>query len=117
MARVQTSRVALEVDDQGYAGAIVVVVNPRDVTLYATPPVASARNTLHGPIVELAAQPPDGARVRVLVGSEPPLVAEITRQAVEALGLHEGRVVYGSFKASAVTTYPELRESGGAGRA
>ena len=117
MARVQTSGAALEVNDPGYEGGIVVVVSPRDVTLYDTPPLASARNTLHGPIVELAAEPPDGARVRVLVGSEPPVVAEITRQAVEALGLHEGRVVYGSFKASAVTTYPELQGGGGSGAA
>ena len=113
MVRVQTSGAVLDVNDQGYDGGIVVVVDPRDVTLYVTPPVTSARNMLRGPIVELAAEPPDGARVRAVLGSEPPIVAEITREAAEALGLHQGRVVYGSFKASAVTTYPELRGASG----
>ena len=58
-----------------------------------------------GPIVELAPEPPSGERVRVVLGTRPPLVAEVTREAVAGLGLREGMVVYASFKATGIRTY------------
>ena len=39
------------------------------------------------------------------LGTRPPLVAEVTREAVAGLGLREGLVVYASFKATGVRTY------------
>ncbi len=49
--------------------------------------------------------PPAGERVRVALRTSPPLVAEVTRQAVEALRLREGAWVYAGFKATGVTAY------------
>ncbi|HEY2824658.1 MAG TPA: ABC transporter ATP-binding protein [Gemmatimonadales bacterium] len=106
VAQVRTDRAVLEVADPGAGdGDVFVVVNPREVTLYTTAPSSSARNNFKGPIVELAAQPPDGDRVRVVLGTEPPLVAEVVQSTVASLGLTEGREVFAGFKATGVTTY------------
>jgi molybdopterin-binding protein len=40
--------------------------------------------------------------VRVSLATTPPLIAEVTREAVEALGLKPGLPVYASFKAAGV---------------
>jgi Molybdopterin-binding protein len=50
-------------------------------------------------------EPPFGERVRVVLGTRPPLVAEVTQAAVDRLGLAVGTQVYASFKATAVSTY------------
>jgi molybdopterin-binding protein len=58
-----------------------------------------------GPIVELVPEPPAGERVRVVLGTRPVLVAEVTREAVAALELREGVAVYATFKATGVSLY------------
>ncbi|MBK7368093.1 MAG: TOBE domain-containing protein [Candidatus Eisenbacteria bacterium] len=54
-------------------------------------------------IEELAPEPPHGELVRVSLAGDVPLIAEVTRGAVEALGLKPGAHVYASFKAAGVT--------------
>jgi molybdate transport system ATP-binding protein len=103
VARVRTPDGMLEVADPGDVRTVMVTVNPRDITLYTAPPTASARNQIRGRIVELSPQPPDGERVRVVLDSTPPLVAEVTRAAVVGLGLAEGQDVFAGFKATGVT--------------
>ena len=44
-------------------------------------------------------------RIRVALSTEPPLVAEVTRQALDALGVTEGSEVYAAFKATALEPY------------
>ena len=82
-----------------------MAISPREIVLSLEPPAGSARNVFRGPITELVPEPPFGERVRVGLGTQPPLVAEVTPEAVTALGLREGLVVYASFKATAVTSY------------
>jgi molybdate transport system ATP-binding protein len=89
----------LEPDD------VFLVVDPREITLHVTPPSSSAQNVFQGPVVELVPEPPFGDRVRVGLGTRPPLVAEVTRHAVETLGLREGTRVYASVKATAARAY------------
>jgi molybdate transport system ATP-binding protein len=84
---------------------VFVAVNPREITLYAAAPAGSAQNVFHGPVTELVPEPPFGDRVRVALGTRPPLVAEVTREAVNALGLREGLPVYAAFKATGVVSY------------
>jgi molybdopterin-binding protein len=55
--------------------------------------------------VELVPEPPAGERVRVVLGTRPMLVAEVTREAVTALRLQEGAEVFAAFKATGVTLY------------
>ena len=78
------------------------IVNPREITLTLERPAGTARNVFAGVIEELAPEPPSGERVRVSVLSTPPLIAEVTRQAVEALRLSPGTRVFASFKAAGV---------------
>jgi molybdopterin-binding protein len=82
-----------------------VTVDPRQITLHSHPPEGSAQNVFTGPILELAPEPPSGERIRVALGTRPPLVAEVTREAVAGLSLHEGMTVHASFKATGTRTY------------
>ncbi len=104
-ARVRTEHGEVSVVDPGGEGEVFAVVNPRDITLFRERPGGSARNSFQGKIVELAPEPPNGERVRVAIGSRPPLVAEVTEQAVASLGLREGGEVYASFKATSVEVF------------
>ena len=83
-----------------------VVVNPREITLSLERPAGTARNVFAGLIDELVPEPPAGELVRVSLATTPPLIAEITRQAVEALGLRPGMRVHASFKAAGVVVVP-----------
>jgi molybdate transport system ATP-binding protein len=84
---------------------LFVTVDPREITLHTHRPEGSAQNVFAGPILELAPEPPGGERVRVVLGTHPPLVAEVTRDAVQSLGLAEGITVHASFKATGIRSY------------
>jgi molybdate transport system ATP-binding protein len=84
---------------------VFVVIDPQEITLYASPPAGSAQNVFAGAILQIIPEPPFGDRVRVALDSRPPLVAEVTQRAVETLGLRAGVVVYASFKATAAHAY------------
>jgi molybdate transport system ATP-binding protein len=106
MARtVRTGDGELAVGGPGEPGDLFVTVDPGQITIHPHAPEGSAQNVFTGPIVELIPEPPAGERVRVVLGTEPVLVAEVTREAVAALALREGMVVYASFKATGVRTY------------
>ena len=80
-------------------------MSPREITLFRERPCGSAQNVFHGPIVELVPEPPAGERVRVVLGTRPMLVAEVTREAVAMLALRAGVEVYATFKATGVSRY------------
>ena len=105
VARVRTADGLLSVADPGVDGDVFITVNPQDITLYRERPATSAQNLFSGPVVEVVPEPPAGDRVRVVLGTTPPLVAEVTRQAVASLGLREGQQVFASFKATGVKAY------------
>ena len=105
VAHVRTADGMLAVADPGADGPIYLTVNPQEITLYSAPPAGSAQNVFRGPVIEIVPEPPAGDRVRVALGTSPPLVAEITRQAVAGLGLREGMPVYAGFKATGVKAY------------
>ncbi|MEP6574320.1 MAG: ABC transporter ATP-binding protein [Gemmatimonadota bacterium] len=105
LACVKTAGGLLRVVDPGGDEELFLAVNPREVMLSLDSPVGSAQNVMHGPIAELVPEPPFGERVRVIISTEPPLVAEVTRQAVESMALRPGRTVYAAFKATGVVTY------------
>ncbi len=86
-----------------------VVVDPRSITLYRSPPDGSARNLLRGDIVQII---PVGSgaqghiRVTLLVDALPlPLTAEVTRASVTHMGLQEGLSIYATFKAVEARAY------------
>jgi molybdate transport system ATP-binding protein len=84
-------------------GAVAAVVSPWDVAVSRERPGGSALNALAGPIVRLTTL---GNRVRVTVGSEPSVVAEITDESVGRLGLAAGAVVVATWKATGTRLVP-----------
>ena len=84
-------------------GAVLVAIRPASVTLHLTHPEGSARNVWATTVAETEGF---GDRVRVRLAGPVPLVAEVTAQAVEELGLRPGRDVWASVKATDVRAYP-----------
>jgi molybdate transport system ATP-binding protein len=90
-----------------------VVVAPHSITLHETAPSGSARNIVHGEIVNLlrlgssANDSSDGVvRVSIILDDGvSPLTAEVTEASVVRLKLHEGQSVYASFKATEASAY------------
>jgi len=105
LVRVRTKEGSLLLPDPGLRGDVFVTVNPRDVTLYLTPPVGSAQNIFHGEVTEVVPQPPDGERVRVVLRTRPPLVTEVTHAAAAALNLRAGAWIHAGFKATGTSVY------------
>ena len=107
ITEVTTSDGAVAVAASDHAGAeeLFVAVSPREITLYRTPPDGSARNLYRGRVVELVPEPPFGERVRVVLDTHPPLVAEVTRAAAAELELAEGQELFASFKATGAIAY------------
>jgi len=83
------------------SGSVAITLHPWDVTLDAPAAAAtgSARNRLPARVASVTAV---GSRVRVGLDAAQPLVAEVTPEAVAALGLAPGREVAAVFKASAL---------------
>jgi molybdate transport system ATP-binding protein len=104
-AKVRTADGDLAISRAEDPADLFVTVDPREITLHTHRPEGSAQNVFEGPIVELAPEPPGGERVRVVLGTRPPLVAEVTREAVASLGLAEGVIVHASFKATGIRSY------------
>jgi molybdate transport system ATP-binding protein len=105
MATLETAGGVITVVDPGDGDDLLLVVDPREVTLHLEPPGGSARNHLRGTIVEIVPQPPLGDRLRVVLDTHPPLVAEITPRAASELGLKPGLTVIAAFKAAGVRAY------------
>lgn len=88
------------------AAEVLVCLRPEDVVIEPAGPDShrtSARNHLHGIVSRIT---PLGGQVRVVVDCGFPLVALITRQSLEDLGLEVGDEAVASFKASAVHLIP-----------
>ena len=80
---------------------VTLCIRPENVTLSLSPPVmaTSARNVFPGRITRIT---PLGLVVKIEIACGFPLVAYVTGNAVEDLGLREGKEVTAQFKATAV---------------
>ena len=85
------------------SGAVFAVIHPRAVAIHHSRPEGSPRNVWSGRASNIELM---GNRVRVRIGGEVPLVAEVTPSAVKELDLVEGGEVWLSFKATDVGVYP-----------
>jgi len=87
-------------------GEVLVCLRPEDVVLEPARPdshTTSARNRLRGTIRRITTI---GGQVRVVLDCGPTLVALITKQSLEEMGLAVGDEVVASFKATAVHMIP-----------
>lgn len=78
-------------------GDVVVTLHPRAVAMFGEQPHGSPRNVWSAPVVGVEAQLD---RVRVQLGGDLPVVAEVTPAAVRELGLVPGRRVWVAVKAT-----------------
>ena len=88
--------------DAGH-GEVFAVVHPHAVALYREPPSGTPRNVWQGTVEALDLE---GERVRVRVGGQLPVIAEVTPGAVADLRLGDGGPIWASVKATEVTVYP-----------
>jgi molybdate transport system ATP-binding protein len=89
-------------------GAVWVVLHPRAIAVHRTEPAGSARNVWRGEVRSIDDEG-DRSRVRVELGTYDPavvVVAEVTRAAVDDLGLRERGTVWLSCKATEVSVFP-----------
>jgi molybdate transport system ATP-binding protein len=84
-------------------GSVLVAIRPASVALHRAHPEGSARNVWAASVAEVEGF---GDRFRVRLAGDVPLVAEVTRAAVDELDLRVGREVWASLKATDVTAYP-----------
>lgn len=106
LARIVTETGELFAVDPGEGEAdVTALVHPREIALFRGTPGGSAQNTFIGAITEIVPEPPNGERVRVVLATYPPLVAEVTDRAVVQLGLQEGQEMCAMFKATGVTVF------------
>ena len=105
LAEIQTPNGIVHTISEEVSEETFVTVDPREITLHTALPSGTAQNVFAGPILEMVPEPPQGERVRVVLGTHPPLVAEITAHSVDALGLREGMSIFASFKATAAKCY------------
>lgn len=93
---------AIAIADHAVAGDVFVVVSPRAVAVHRDQPHGSPRNRWSGTVSDLDVI---GDRVRVRIEGGVPLVAEITRGAVQELMLEPGATVWSSVKATEADVY------------
>jgi molybdate transport system ATP-binding protein len=84
-------------------GDVFAVIHPRAVALYLARPEGTPRNVWRGQALDVDLR---GERVRVRVGGQVPLVAEVTPAAVRQLHLAAGADVWVSVKATEISVYP-----------
>lgn len=94
---------ALIVSTDEADGPVGAVVPPWDVSLAATRPQGSALNALEGPVSRVVAV---GNRVRVTLGSRPPVVAEVTEDSATRLGISPGTRLVATWKATGTRLVP-----------
>ena len=102
---IRTPEGEFVIDETPAPGGVFLTVSPREITLYPHLPETSAQNTFLGTVREVIPEPPAGDRVRVVLDARPPLVVEVTRDAVAALGLRQGMRIHAAFKATGVQVY------------
>ena len=84
-------------------GQVLATIHPRAIALYRQRPAGSPRNVWQAPLLQVEAA---ADCMRIQLGGQVPIVAELTPSAVQELRLAEGGQVWVSVKASEVSLYP-----------
>jgi tungstate transport system ATP-binding protein len=92
-------RVIEAISDYPEGEAVSALIRPEDITLALTQVSSSARNSFSGVITRIATFGPL-SRIEMDCGFR--LVALVTRKSAEEMNLERGKIIYASFKATAV---------------
>ncbi|WP_420452540.1 sulfate/molybdate ABC transporter ATP-binding protein [Ilumatobacter sp.] len=101
--RIEGSDATLVTSDRTLEGRVAVTVHPRSVSLHASEPHGSQRNTW-STTVELVE--PLGDVVRVTLGAPLPIAVDVTSTSADELALAPGAPVWAAVKATEVTAEP-----------
>jgi molybdate transport system ATP-binding protein len=101
---------APEIGEEAY-----IIVDPHSITLYPAAPDSSARNVFCGEIAQILrlgiapgnVNGQDGrVRISIMLNDDmAPLTAEVTEASAARMELHEGEMIYASFKATEASAY------------
>lgn len=83
-------------------GPVLACIRPSAIAVYREAPSGSPRNVFEMAVGEVV---PSGDRLRVRLDGEPPLVAELTRDAASALALRPGDRVHAVVKATEIEVW------------
>lgn len=89
----------LQIGDSALRGPAVVTIHPRAVAVHRDRPSGSPRNAWSTPISHVERM---GDRVRVRFSGPMPITAEVTSEAVDALGMKRGETMWVSIKATEI---------------
>ncbi len=84
-------------------GPVLVTFRPSAVALHTDRPQGSARNVWRGRVASLEHH---GQVVRIRLDADPPVLADVTTDAVADLGLRTGRDLWAAVKATEISAYP-----------
>ena len=105
---IDTGNNVLEaISDYSIGEEVCACIRPEDITLALSRTSTSARNSFDGEVTRLVST---GPLTRVEIDCGFPLVALVTRQSAEELGLKKGKQVYTSFKATGVHVIKRERD-------
>jgi molybdate transport system ATP-binding protein len=93
----------VHIADTAVTGQVLLAIHPTAIALHEQHPAGSPRNTWSTTIARVEDL---GERVRVLLAEPLPLTVEVTRGAVDALGLEPGRPVWPAIKATEIRVTP-----------
>ncbi|MDJ0960464.1 MAG: ATP-binding cassette domain-containing protein [Acidimicrobiia bacterium] len=96
---VESAGHRLRVGDTTIHGPVLATIHPRAISLHRNEPEGSPRNTWRTSVDRIEHY---GDRVRIQTGPPMPLTAEVTPNAVDALGLHEQSSIWVSIKATEI---------------
>ena len=94
----------LEISDHDVEGPVLVVIRPTAISVHLSEPGGSARNVWE---TRVEAAESYGDVVRLMLGPPLSLAAEVTRSAVEALGINQGLDVWVAIKATEIAVEPD----------
>lgn len=103
LKEARAGRAVFHVLADGVTGPAYLAFAPSEVLLSTEPRAGSAQNAFLGDVREISPLPD---RLRVTVAAEATLIAETTREAVQALALAPGQRVWAFVKATGIRVYP-----------
>lgn len=93
----------IQIADSHATGTVLAAIHPRAVVVHSGHPRGSSRNKWENTVTRIEHY---GDRVRLQTEGTLPITAEVTPDALDALGIEEGSVVWLSVKATEVTVTP-----------
>jgi len=98
-SRVDVGAFSLAIADHDVSGSVLLTIHPTAISVHRGRPEGSQRNAWRTSVEVIESL---GDRVRLLTGVPLPLTVEVTREAIDALGLQAGSPIWVAVKATEI---------------